>query len=347
MSRRRIDEQELIRRLSRAGGDVDLDAERILDLVDGRAGQPSGVGSRSRGRSLRMLRVPRRLLALPVVATVAAGVVGSQVLIASGQDRTVAHQPPWPAVASPATSALGGSQSITAGGNGGAGSGSRPSAGASRSGTTDGRSSSPGPSDTGRGSTTVTKVPGVTVVVSTLAAGSSRRLPLAGGATDTLVLAAGADGATAVHLPAGGSSLGPVQVTGSGQTVTPGPYQLDWTASSGTGRSGDWLTAPQAGDGSSAGLRIPVRTPRPSSTITLFGGTVGGGAELRVQVSLGGGGKLGITAKLPSCGSGVCPDLVTITLDPSLGGQGSPDVVVDLAATSPGVRVGLAAVELD
>jgi hypothetical protein len=293
----------------------------------------------------------RRLLAVPLIATVAAGVVGSQVLIASGQDRTEAHHPPWPDVPSQATSALGGSQSITA--KSSLGSGSTPTLGGSHRGATDGRTPSSGPSSPSHGSTVVTTVPGVTVAVTTIGAGSSYRLPQAANATDILVSAAGADGATSVHLPAGSSSLGPVQVTGSGQTVTPGPFQLDWTGfsggsgSSGASRTSNWLTAPRAGDGSSAGLRIPVRTLRPSSKIILFGGTVGGGAELRVEISLGGGGKVSLVAKLPSCGNGVCPDLVTITLDPSLGGQGSPNVVLDLAATSSSVRVGLAAVELD
>jgi hypothetical protein len=360
MSRRRIDEQELIRKLSRAGSDVELDAERILDLVEDRSKQSSGAGIGFRGRSIERLRLSRRLLAVPIVATVAAGVVGSQVLIASGQDRTMPREPPWPGVTAPATSSLGGSQSITTTGVGSTAPETKPSVTPSQRGAAGGPSSTPVLSAVGPGATTVTRVSGLTIEVSRVAAGVSYRLPRTGNAIDTLVLVAeasalaagtGTNGATAVHLPSGGTWVGAAQRLGGPElAVMAGPYQLDWSGfpgTSGTTTSDSWLTSARPADGSTAGMRLPVRTPHPFSTISLYAGTIGGAGQLRLEVSLGGGGKRNLTAALPDCGRSVCADLVTITLDPSLGGQGTPNVVIDLSATTSGARVGLAAAELD
>jgi hypothetical protein len=137
---------------------------------------------------------------------------------------------------------------------------------------------------------------------------------------------------------------------GSGQSVSTGPFLLSWgsTAGASSGKSQRWLTVPEAVRGVPAGLRIPVRTLPASGTITLLTGTVKGNGKIKVEVPGSNGPGAVLSQRLPECtGDTACPAVVTITLDKKHAGARSREMMIELSASGPGARVGLAAVELD
>lgn len=326
---RRIDEGQLVQLLRQAGTDVELDRNRIMAIVDRAA--TAAPETRPIRRSVAQLQRPRiQLLALPMAAALAVGMVlvikgglepkSEHIKIVTGRTSTS------PSVPDPtATSKLGGASSITA-----------PS-----------QTHQEGPEDAPTAGTTPSSpsqhqptTGNTSVQVAPVPQGSTFRLPLRTGVGWLLVGSTTDESQPQSHR--GGSELGPAQVMGQGQTVEVGPYDLSWTTGAVTTqatRSGTWLTVPGAVHGVTSGIRVPVRVHRLPATITLLTGTIGGGGHITVIA-----GDSRVTAELPSCTQPICPAVVTIQLGQQ---SGTSDAIIDLNATGPDSKVGLAAVELD
>jgi hypothetical protein len=332
---RRIDDEQLVQLLRQAGRDVELDRTRITSIIDGASDGPQARPLRCPAvRSPR--RSPMQLLALPMAAGLAVGLV----LVVKGNAppseriKVVTRQSPTnPQSPSPtSTSQLGAAKSITA--------------------PTDSTADPPTPealetqATSVAPSTTGAQRPGssrrVSVEVAPTAQGSTYQLPLRN-SQGWLLVGSAPDGSQPSSY-AGRDLLGPAQVMGQGQTIEVGPYDVSWApGSAGTTRnqSGTWMVVPGSARKVASGLRIPVRVQRLPAKITLLTGTVGGGGH--VTVSMAGS---TVTAELPSCTKPICPAIVTVTLDPERRVSGSTDVVIDLNATGPDAKVGLAAVQL-
>jgi hypothetical protein len=336
---RRIDDRELVELLRHAGTDVELDVGRILSIVDG-ASPETRTHPIRRPIARLQRRSPLQLLALPMAAAVAVGLVlavkgvggptPERIKIVTGRTATDGATPSaTPTVTS--TSKLGDAKSITAptqpGGNS-TGS-TRGPAGGQAGGTA---SSAPTQASSG----------GTSIEVAPVRQGTAFRLPMH--ASRGWLLVGSARDGSQPHSNVGGVALGPAQVMGAGPAVEVGPYDVGWAAgSAGTSatRSGTWLTVPGIVRGVPSGLRIPVRVQRTPARITLLTGTVGGGGRVAVSV-----GKSSVTAELPSCTQAICPAVVTVTLDPTTQQPGIT-VMIELNGTGADGKVGLAAVELD
>ena len=110
----------------------------------------------------------------------------------------------------------------------------------------------------------------------------------------------------------------------------------------GPGRSTSWLTVPHDVRGAPAGLRVPVRYPYGSVTVTMLVGTSGGGGRLVLSLPDG-----SLTADLPGCAAASFPAVVRITMRPATGGAlRAGDAIVDLSAARADGRVGFAGAEL-
>lgn len=183
----------------------------------------------------------------------------------------------------------------------------------------------------------------VTVTVTGARPGAAYRLGESAG--EQWLLAPPAVTAASPRSPGPGWPLGPIQTMGNGSSVEPGPFTVSWrngTAAAGT--STTWLTAPQSVRGVPAGLRVPVRFGSRPATVTVLAGTTGGAGRLTVTLPGVRGGQL--TVPLPACGDRVCPSVVRITLQRAAGQPAAGDLILDLAATAPGDRLGIAAVSL-
>lgn len=347
--KRRIDEDDVIRLLSQAGRDVELDRSRILDIVEGRSESASAAAGPRAPRPARRpepvrpagstpsqtrRRASRRLLAIPLAAAMAGGAfVAVHAAVAPQHDRirvvgdpetSVARPPettPAPTTAPRSASRLGPAKSIT---------------------------SAPAPVPTPAGSTAagsaaaVEADAGVSVTVAPAGTGTAHELSLQH--AQAWLLTNDVQEPVQPHAPEGDSSVGPAQGMGSGHSVANSPYNLSWdptTTGSGSGTSQQWLVAPAEVRGVPAGLRIPVRARHTPATITLFTGTVRGSGQVQVQAF----GRL-VKASLPDCSQGPCPAIVTITLDPPQRRTGTAEVLIELNATGKDAGVGLAAVEL-
>lgn len=336
---RHIDDGQLARLLRRAGTDVELDPARIMAIVNGASSDPQ---TRPIRRPLPPLkrRSPMQLLALPMAAVLGVGlalVVKGGVPAESERIGIVVGQTPrdHSVLPPPPTSRLGDSKSITApprtpGGPTG------PSAGT-------GGQGSPGTSPSAPPGSVVNA--GIfNVEVAPVPQGSAYRLPLNGG-RQWRVVGSSPDGSQP-HFPPNTSTLGPVQVMGSGQSIETGPYNLSWdpgATATQVQQSGTWMVVAASVRGAESGLRIPVRVPhQPPVKIVLLTGLVGSGGQVTVR-----GVDTSATAQLPSCGAPVCPAVVTLTLGSDPQSSNVHEVVIDLNATGAGARIGLAAVELD
>jgi hypothetical protein len=335
---RRIDDDQLVQLLRQAGRDVELDRTRIMSIIDGApAGPQARPLRRPAVRSPR--RSPMQLIALPMAAGLATGLVlvvkentppSERIKVVTGQSPTT-QQSPTPT----STSQLGAAKSITAQ----TGAATDPTAPATPE-TLETQATPVAPS------TTSAQRPGskgrVSVEVAPTAQGSTYQLPLRN-SQGWLLVGSAPDGSQPRSY-AGSDRLGPAQVMGQGQTIEVGPYDVSWAPGSATttrNRSGTWMVVPGSARKVVSGLRIPVRVQRIPAKITVLTGTIGGGGH--VTVSLTGS---TVTAELPSCTKPICPAIVTITLDPEHRASASTDVVIDLNATGPEAKVGLAAVQL-
>jgi hypothetical protein len=328
---RRIDDDQLVELLRRAGTDVELDQARIMSIVNGAL---PGLEDRPIRRPVAQLqrRAPIQLLALPMVAALAVGLVlvvkggvppqSERIGIVAGQTATDQATPaPVP------TARLGDSRSIT----------SPPLRPGSQTGPTTGASlSAPSGPVTGSGN--------ISVEVAPVPQGSVYRLPLHG-SREWLVVGSSADGSQP-RFPPAASGVGPVQVMGSGQSIEVGPYRLSWDSGATgtpTNQSGTWTTALGSVRGAMSGLRLPVRTQHLPAKIVLLAGTVGGSGQVTVRA----GADARVDVELPSCLGQICPAVVTITVGADHESSSAGEMMIDLNATGENTKVGLAAVELD
>jgi hypothetical protein len=335
---RRIDDDQLVRLLRRAGTEVELDRARIMAVVNSAS---SGPQTRSIHRQLPPLkrRSPMQLLALPMAAVLGVGlalVVKGGVPAESERIGIVVGQTPQghPVLPPAPTSRLGDSRSITAP--------PRTTDGSTGSTTGTGGQGSPGTSPSAPSGSVVNA--GIfNVEVAPVPQGSTYRLPLNGG-RQWLVVGSSPDGSQP-HFPPDASTLGPAQVMGSGQSIEAGPYKLSWDpGATGTQvqQSGTWMVVAGSVRGVESGLRIPVRVQhQPPVKIVLLTGLVGSGGQVTVS-----GADTKATAQLPSCGEPICPAVVTITLGTDSQPSNVQEMVIDLNATGKDAKVGLAAVEL-
>jgi hypothetical protein len=181
----------------------------------------------------------------------------------------------------------------------------------------------------------------VSVTVSAVPSGSERQLGTGG---RQWVASPSSLAGTPPHSQSLGWPIGPAQVMGSGATLDPSPFSVSWPdgVSGGPGRSTSWLTVPHDVRGAPAGLRVPLRYPTGSVTVTLLLGTSGGGGRLVLSLSDG-----SLTADLPGCAAAPCPAVVRITMRPAAGGiLQAGDAIVDLSAAEADGRVGFAGAEM-
>lgn len=373
--RPRVDEDEVFRRLRHAGRVGDLDADRVLELVelridgtgDASIGDvpvgvvpgdvvpvgvapgdvvPVDVGAGDVAWPSARPRAVRGLLAVPLAAAAAVGVLVAVNVAADLSPGPV--RAPAPAAGSGPTSGAGsGTATGTAAGPGMGGPGTAAGPGVVDDGGNRQPGAAGGPGRSGGPGGSTTSAGGVALAVAAVPVGTALRMPLRDG-REWLLVGSVAE-SSQVRVPAGASAVGPAQSVGSGQALATGPFALSWAGQGGSsaGPWRRWVTAPGAVRGAPAGLRIPVRVKRFPATITLVTGTVGGEGVVRAEIADPRRGGSVLTGVLPGCATGTCPALVTITLPARRANTSSTEVMVELRAATAGASIGLAAVELD
>jgi hypothetical protein len=185
----------------------------------------------------------------------------------------------------------------------------------------------------------------VSIQLSPTGGGTQLALPRSSTERDWIAVGARQDGKL-VRRKDPTRALGDVTVSGYGPSIVYGPYQVSWTGGvpeQNRAIDGTWQSI-TAVDGR---IRITAPLHGDALTIDLFAGTVRTTGMVRVQV-----GKASdeVTGLVPPCGTDICADIITVTVDSAKlpGGGRSGDLVIDLGPARPGdgLGLGLAAVVL-